>query len=272
MARPTLDRHPKFRHMMRALNISRPLARGYLELMWDAANESGNPTFKSAEQLAATIDYDGEPCQLTTSLIEIGFLDLTLDGSYEIHDYWHHAPEYVKGRLRKEKERLRKRNPSSDHVTRQSRDCRDSVTACHATPSPSPSPIKIEEESNDSSSHSDCSEQVKLKAVKQKIESVWNALAEAYELPRLSTWNETRTKALRARWTNRFWRENWETAISRVPANVWNLGENDRNWRANIDWFLRDKTVPMLMERSGSQNANSAADPEILAQLGRTES
>ena len=91
---------------MRLLNIPRPLARGYLELMWDAANESGNPVFENAEFLAAAVDYDGDPCKLCTCLVECNLLDVTVDGKYVIHDYWDHCPDYVKKRKARELERL----------------------------------------------------------------------------------------------------------------------------------------------------------------------
>src|SRR5262249_17224097 len=62
------------------------------------------------------------------------------DGSWEIHDYWHHAPEYVKGRLRKEEQRRRQKE-SSGTVAGQSRDSHGNGCEVRATPSPSPSPI-----------------------------------------------------------------------------------------------------------------------------------
>lgn len=294
MARPTLDRHPKFRYMMRLLNIPRPLARGYLELMWDAANESGNPVFENAEFLAAAVDYDGDPCKLCTCLVECNLLDVTVDGKYAIHDYWDHCPEYALNRAKRESERMSDKICCSCGNTYKSGDPRakycstackvrehrkrhqvarnSNVTECNVTDTyrygtPTPTPL---EDTNVSSSPlppvgERQAKEDSFKNLKAELQTAWNTLADTHGLPRAEAWNETRTKSLRARAAHAFWRDNWREALTRVPLNPWNLGENDRGWRANIDWFLRDKTVPQLIERTDRPKQQDFSDPEIVA-------
>ena len=57
-----------------------------------------------------------------------------------------------------------------------------------------------------------------------------------------------RTKAARARWKDEHFREHWEEAVRRVAASRFCMGQNDRNWLASIDWFLRPDTVTKIME------------------------
>lgn len=89
-----------------------------------------------------------------------------------------------------------------------------------------------------------------FRQIESEIQTEWNALAEEFGFRPVKAWNEDRKKHLRARIRDAFWRDNWREAIRRVPLDPWNLGENERHWTATIDWFLRDKTVPALMEKT----------------------
>lgn len=114
MARPTLFTHRKFLKLSRLLG-SEVLALGHLEFLWHAANESGDPVLGEAEDVEALARWRGEPGALVKALLECGcaggagFIDARPDGQYEIHDYWHHAPEYVGSRHARESERRREK-------------------------------------------------------------------------------------------------------------------------------------------------------------------
>ena len=43
MARPGLDKHVKFRRLVRILGEPEPHVRGYLELLWEVGYENGDP-------------------------------------------------------------------------------------------------------------------------------------------------------------------------------------------------------------------------------------
>lgn len=112
MARPTLFSNRKFLKLAARLG-SRALALGHLELLWHAANESGNPIIGDAGALELVAYWQGEQGELVAALMESGsnggpgFVQLRADGRYEIHDYWHHAPEYAADRRGREDERQR---------------------------------------------------------------------------------------------------------------------------------------------------------------------
>ena len=39
-------------------------------------------------------------------------------------------------------------------------------------------------------------------------------------------------------------------ALAKVPLDPFRLGSNDRGWKANMDWFLRPRSVWTVLERS----------------------
>lgn len=160
MARPGLTRHRKFRRLTLALG-SPIIARGALELLWDACYECGDDYVGTADDIEGLTGWTGEAGALTRALVDAGapeghgFIEAINSVSseltrYRVHDLWHHAPEYVAKRRKRELERIQKvaptvkrrrtapnggqRPPSSD---RQNGDGR--------TPSPPPSPSPVEE-------------------------------------------------------------------------------------------------------------------------------
>jgi hypothetical protein len=136
VARPSLERNVKFKSAVRRLNVPKPYVRGLLETMWDVANECGNPVLGTADDVEAAAEWPGESGKLFEVLRDLKLIDDRRDGTWEIHDYWDHAPEYVKGRYRKEMQRKRARL-----VTGQSQDGRGTVTQTADTPAPAPAPI-----------------------------------------------------------------------------------------------------------------------------------
>lgn len=137
MARPGLDRHVKFRRLVRLLGEPEPHVRGYLELMWETAYENGDAVLGDAESVEAAAKYPGEPGKLCAALLacggagRAGFIELAAtaatdcDGrsvappddpsqmaqhdayepQYQVHDLFDHAPEYVAARANREAER-----------------------------------------------------------------------------------------------------------------------------------------------------------------------
>jgi hypothetical protein len=139
MARPGLSNNVKFKLLCRLLNLPRPYVRGLLETMWDVAHESGNPVLGSPDAVEAAAEWPGERNVLFAALRDCRLIDQRDDDAWEIHDYWHHCPEYVKGRLRKEVQRRREKEAAVT-VPGQSRDGHGNGCEVRATPSPSPSP------------------------------------------------------------------------------------------------------------------------------------
>lgn len=118
MARPTLERHRKFKQLWTRLpslgiprEYARHCARAFLEFIWDSANESGDPYFDDEENLEAVAEWAGQPKKLAGLLIDCGFVDEIEGGGIEIHNFWDHCPDYVRKRFRRESERKGKTAP-----------------------------------------------------------------------------------------------------------------------------------------------------------------
>lgn len=141
MARPTLYRHPKFVNLQILLDTIAPHALGYLTMVWEAGWESGNPVVGSASVVERLAHWPGEPGKLCNALVSAGgedgvpgFLEEVSGrpGIYQIHDFWDHAPEYVKDRKRKEdtrkgRNRVAVSSSCPDFVREKSGNVRDKV-------------------------------------------------------------------------------------------------------------------------------------------------
>lgn len=103
MARPGLTRHRKFLRLAQVLQ-GRALAFGSLGLIWEVAYENGDPLIGDELSVEAAADWRGQPGQLCRALVECGFLSAT-DAGYVVHDFWTHAPAYVRKRRKRELER-----------------------------------------------------------------------------------------------------------------------------------------------------------------------
>jgi hypothetical protein len=57
-------------------------------------------------------------------------------------------------------------------------------------------------------------------------------------LPLVRSLSGTRLTKLRARWRLPEFQENWREAVDSLAGSKFHLGENDRGWKATIDWFL----------------------------------
>lgn len=113
MARPTLASHPKFAKLAHRLK-SRALARGVLELIWEACYASGDPVIGDGTAVEALADWRGKPGVLVAILAaDCRFLDevrAPIEGGrvetiYAVHDLEDHAPDYVQKRMAREAQR-----------------------------------------------------------------------------------------------------------------------------------------------------------------------
>ena len=117
MARPGLLNHRKFRRFASAIGDD-ALALGSLELIWASAYEAGDDYLGDTTDVEIAARWKGERGALVTALLgaggngSIGFIE-TIEGreTYRVHDLWHHAPEYVRRRRKREAERWGKNDP-----------------------------------------------------------------------------------------------------------------------------------------------------------------
>jgi len=108
MARISLAGHWKFRRFVRALTAlppapdqltgAVPVARGILELLWEAGYAAVSDYVGRPAEIAEIVQWTGDPAVLVTLLVDAGFLDVHAPGEYRIHDLWTNAPRYAQQR------------------------------------------------------------------------------------------------------------------------------------------------------------------------------
>ena len=81
--------------------------------------------------------------------------------------------------------------------------------------------------------------------VVRQLQVEWSAFP---SLPSILTMGPKRVTAIRQRIKDPFWLANWKTAIRKAAESDFCKGKNDRQWKADIDWFLRPDTVAKIME------------------------
>lgn len=81
----------------------------------------------------------------------------------------------------------------------------------------------------------------------QAIEE-WNALAEELGLPKVQVVNKPRLRELKNRLKEAGGIEGWRYALDMIRKSSFCQGDNDRGWRANIDFMLRQSRFIKLME------------------------
>jgi hypothetical protein len=109
MARITLSTHWKFQRLARAVG-SKVMARGVLETLWEPCWMIGDPYVGTSQDIEALCEWKGEKGALTKALLmadakNAGFIEpyvgnvrIQGDPHYQIHDFFHHCPEYVRRR------------------------------------------------------------------------------------------------------------------------------------------------------------------------------
>jgi len=112
MARITLSTHWKFARLARTLG-SKVLARGVLETLWEPCWMAGDAYCGTSEDIEALCEWKGERGALTAALLMAGakgagFIEPyqgKVNGRephYQVHDFLHHCPEYVRKRRERE--------------------------------------------------------------------------------------------------------------------------------------------------------------------------
>ena len=94
----------------------------------------------------------------------------------------------------------------------------------------------------------------------EEFEAAWNALPPPF--PRIRQMSPERCRALKTRRADAWWRENWRKALAMMPSCAFLAGGNDRGWVADVDFFLRGKTVTKIMEGSYKADRSPIATPE----------
>jgi hypothetical protein len=77
---------------------------------------------------------------------------------------------------------------------------------------------------------------------------LWNEMASECGLPRCDVLNATRKRSLAKRLAECAGLDGWRYALAQIRGSPFLLGENDRGWRADIDFVLTQSKFTKLME------------------------
>lgn len=94
----------------------------------------------------------------------------------------------------------------------------------------------------------------------------YNEIAEQAGWPKAQKLTQQRRSAIRQRLRDAGGLEGWQDALAKAKAIPWLSGQNDRGWKANLDFFLQAKSFTKLME--GAYDGSRAEHYDIRADLG----
>ena len=105
----------------------------------------------------------------------------------------------------------------------------------------------------------------------------YNDMASRCGLPKAQKITKARKAAIGARLKDGGGIDGWQAALDKVEAQTWLHGDNDRGWKANLDFIAGEQSFTKLMEgtydRDLTDNQNAAGgrstDPSLAAALNR---
>jgi hypothetical protein len=146
--------HRKFRRLVALLGIGPAQTRGHLEMLWDSAYQNGDAYIGDQTDVELEAGWTGDTGVLCKAFVECGgvgpgFIDAREDGlTFDVHDLFDHAPEYVKSRWRMERKRreagarVRKEKESLGTVSNSSEQSGKGYA------SPAPAPVREDKTNN----------------------------------------------------------------------------------------------------------------------------
>lgn len=84
----------------------------------------------------------------------------------------------------------------------------------------------------------------------EEIRSGYNALAADVGMPQCVQLSDARKKLIRARWLEHPEPESWANFWEYVRSQPFLHGENDRQWRANLEWILKPANFLKIIEEA----------------------
>ena len=93
----------------------------------------------------------------------------------------------------------------------------------------------------------------------QIILDSWNQLAKHHNVTPAKKLDARRKSAINARLRDTDWRNSWREAMKQIPDCPFLVGDNDKGWRADLDWFLKPESVTRILE---GKYTRSKAQPQ----------
>ncbi len=259
-----LKDHRKLLAAADELEIEPPHMLGLLTSFWLWALDnapSGSLEGISNRNIARAAQWNKEPDAFVEAMKNAGFLDITEDGTLEIHDWYEYAGKLIDQR-EAEKQRSRRRRAAAAADRR--------TTAGQPEGQPTDKPENSQQETG-GRLHQTTPEQTTPEKESETLDSVMSAgptpfqqIVDMYHeicksYPVLRKISANRKKAIAARWKeygqdlNTF-RELFEKA----EASPFLKGRNDRNWTADFNWLMNSGNMAKVLEGKYTDNRQQA--------------
>lgn len=96
------------------------------------------------------------------------------------------------------------------------------------------------------------------RASPELVMDCWNSMASQCGLPPVMRMTAQRRKHISAR-IDPWWQEHWQEALEKIPTRRFLIGDNERGWKADFDWFIRPDTVAKLIEGKYENSKGSSS-------------
>jgi len=100
----------------------------------------------------------------------------------------------------------------------------------------------------------------------KEIFDAWNVMAKQHGLPTAKPESKAYAKNLKKALKDPDFIEHWREAIGKVHWSPHNVGQNDRGWKADMEWFLREGKVLKIIgygKPRGKNDYGSGVDEEV---------
>ena len=242
-------RKPEVLRIASKLNIHLDHAFGLCVRFWiwcDDNLETGSAIGVTPVALDALLNCDG----FAQTLIEVGWLRVR-NGSLEIPNYDRHLSENAK-----------KRAHSQERMQIYRKKTLQDCSAKNVTSASPEIEIEIDRRKEEKEEVVEVGKSQKRKPQADpkadELLARWNS-----QMRRSDRMTDKRRHALRSRLKDAWWAENWREALERATDMPFLHGENERGWRADLDWFLKPDSATRIMEGKyeSRQKATATINP-----------
>jgi len=89
----------------------------------------------------------------------------------------------------------------------------------------------------------------------EAIRKMYNEICISY--PHCRVLSDARKKAIKARMSSGYTLEDFKTLFEKAEASSFLKGKNDRNWRASLDWFVKDANMAKVLDGNFDDRGSS---------------
>jgi hypothetical protein len=90
------------------------------------------------------------------------------------------------------------------------------------------------------------------------IQNLYNTYCPS--LPRCSALSDARKKAIKARFTSGYTEEDFKTLFIKAEASGFLKGRNNRDWKANFDWLIKDANFAKVLDGNYDEQSNAGGN------------